>query len=403
MSYLPYLIIVGLIIALVAVLWLWRRANRRLDQDRSLSEQFQQQTEQIVLQQKWTQLLERNLQSMNIGVVLVDSSFAVLYVNRTAEKIFGLAASQLLHQPYQQALPLINEQEVSLAKLPSPLLQVFEQRSPLERQHFKVKRTDQTVELDISWMPVLSEDQHVIGGAVMLFDNTKQKALEEMKVDFVSIVSHELRTPITAIKGYIQILLKEVTLDPEHAEMLRRVSVSNDRQLETVESLLNLSRLERGTVPLRPREFHMEELIGQVVGELDEQARSKGIGIRFDYPRFALPKVWADPDRTREIILNLCTNAVKYTDQGLVKITLEQDGRFLRTLVTDTGPGITPEVQAKLFEKFQRGEGVLTESKQGMGLGLYITKQFVELMGGKIGVRSEVGQGSTFAFILPLK
>ena len=101
--------------------------------------------------------------------------------------------------------------------------------------------------------------------------------------------------------------------------------------------------------------------------------------------------------------MNLCTNALKYTDVGWVKMTLEVREGCVAIVVTDSGPGITADVQEKLFAKFQRGENALTEEKQGMGLGLYITKQFVELMGGKISVQSELGKGSTFSFTLPLQ
>src|SRR5690606_27695887 len=102
-------------------------------------------------------------------------------------------------------------------------------------------------------------------------------------------------------------------------------------------------------------------------------------------------------------LLNLCTNGIKYTDTGSIKVAVEVQDNHLQISVTDTGPGIPPEVQQKLFEKFRRGESALTEQKQGMGLGLYISKQFVELMNGKIWCQSEMGKGSTFCFTLPLK
>jgi signal transduction histidine kinase len=335
--------------------------------------------------------------------VLIHPDLSCVFLNPAAEAMTGHKLSEARSKRYQQVLAFVDQDGKPDIPATDPVLRTFENRQSIEHQKLYLMTTGQALPVDVSWFPILNDQQEVLGAVVLLQETSRQKALEEMKIDFVSIVSHELRTPITAIKGYIDILLHEVKLDPEHIEMLRRVYVSNERQLETVESLLNLSRLERGTIPIHPQAFSMEELVGQVVGEVEPQARDKGLEFKFDYPRFALAKVWADPARTREVIMNLCTNAIKYTDKGWVHVSLEQTQTDIRVTVSDNGPGIPPEVQAKLFAKFQRGEAALTESKQGMGLGLYITKQFVELMGGKIWLESEMGKGSAFSFTLPLK
>ena len=385
------------------MVWLWQRlsiATGHLDTEIEALRKWQK--EHLPLE-RWSHFLENSLVSVNFGLVLINPDLSVAFINPTAEVMTGKKQSEARGQRYQQILAFVGAEGKPDIPASDPVLKVFESRQPLEHQKTYIMASGRPLPLEVSWFPVLNDQHEIQGAAVLLTETSRQKALEEMKIDFVSIVSHELRTPITAIKGYIDILMHEIKLDPEHLEMLRRVYASNERQLETVESLLNLSRLERGTIPMRPQAFQMEELVSQVIGEVEPQAKSKHLDLKFDYPRFALPKVWADPARVREVVVNLCTNAIKYTDSGWVRVSLEQNQTDLQISVQDSGPGIAPEVQAKLFAKFQRGEGVLTETKQGMGLGLYITKQFVDLMGGKIWLESEVGKGSTFRFTLPLK
>lgn len=403
MNLINYTLATFIFVALVVMAWLWQRlsvATSHLDSEIEALRRWQK--EHLPLE-KWAQLLEHGFSSINFGIVLINPDLSCAYINPTGEVLTGQKLSDARGKRYQQLLPFVTQDGKPDIPASDPVLRIFESRQSIEHQKLHLMTSGRPLPVEVSWFPVFNDQQEVLGAVVLILETSRQKALEEMKIDFVSIVSHELRTPITAIKGYIDILLHEVKLDPEHVEMLRRVYASNERQLETVESLLNLSRLERGTIPMRPQAFQMEELVSQVVGEVEPQAKAKGLEFKFDYPRFALPKVWADPARVREVVVNLCTNAIKYTDNGWVKVGLEQNQTDICLSVQDSGPGISPEVQAKLFAKFQRGEGVLTETKQGMGLGLYITKQFVELMGGKIWLVSEVNKGSTFSFTLPLK
>lgn len=384
------------------MVWLWQRLSvvtGNLDTEISALRKWQK--DHLPLEH-WADFLEGSFSSLTIGAVMVDPQLNISFINPLAEQILGLSTPQVKGKPYRVNLGLLHEDGKPLSEDKDPLLHVFQTRQPMEKQAFKVQNGDISHLLEVSWMPVTNSRNEILGGMVLLQDSTKQKNLEEMKVDFVSIVSHEMRTPITAIKGYIDILLRETQLDPEHTEMLRRVYVSNERQLETVESLLNLSRLERGTIPIKPQAFQIEELAGQVISEVEPQARAKGLELKFEYPRFALPKVWADPARAREALVNLCTNAIKYTDKGWVKLDLYTKEGQMCVAVSDSGPGIDAETQAKLFAKFRRGEGALTESKQGVGLGLYITKEFIDLMGGKIWIESQPGNGATFFFTLPV-
>lgn len=402
MDLINYSLVVFIFIALVVMVWLWQKLSLTAGKLDSEIEALRKWQRDHLPLENWAKFLEYSIGNLPTGIILIDPQLNIKYINSSAEQMVGSTIAQLKGKPYQTNLNLIHESGKPLAEEKDPLLHVFQTRQPMEKQNYKVQNGNMARNLDVAWIPIFNDRNEILGAAVMLLDSSRQKALEEMKVDFVSIVSHEMRTPITAIKGYIDILLRETKLDPEHAEMLRRVYVSNERQLETVESLLNLSRLERGTIPIKPQAFHIEEMVGQIISEVEPQARSKNLEIKFEYPRFALPKVWADPARTREAIVNLCTNAIKYTDEGWVKIDMYTKEGQMCVAVSDSGPGIDKETQSKLFAKFKRGEGALTESKQGVGLGLYITKEFIDLMGGKIWIESEVGHGATFYFTLPL-
>ena len=310
MEFITYALIIFIFIALVLMVWLWQKLSDTTGHlDKEIEALRKWQIEHLPLE-KWANFLEGSLSSLTIGTILVDPQLNISFVNALAEQMLGISLPAVKGKPYKTNLGLMHEDGTPLSDEKDPLLHIFQTRQPMDKQNYKVQVGNSSRTLDVSWVPIFNSRNEVLGGAILISDSSKQKALEEMKIDFVSIVSHEMRTPITAIKGYIDILLRETRLDPEHAEMLRRVYVSNERQLETVESLLNLSRLERGTIPIKPQAFHIEELTGQVVSEVEPQARAKGLELKFEYPRFALPKVWADPARAREALVNLWRNWV---------------------------------------------------------------------------------------------
>ena len=231
------------------------------------------------------------------------------------------------------------------------------------------------------------------------------KELDKMKDELVSISSHELRTPITAVKSYLWMALnKSGNLAPKIKKYLERAYESSDRMINLVNDMLSVSRLDAGRMKLSIKRLDLPKLITAVISELTARAQEKKIELTFEKSAKNMPKVLADEQMTREVLVNLLDNAIKFTpEKGKVTISLRRRGKILETLIADTGLGIAKEDLPKLFQKFGRLEhsfATMAESGGGTGLGLYIAKNIINLHRGKIWVRSKVGKGSTFIFSL---
>lgn len=230
---------------------------------------------------------------------------------------------------------------------------------------------------------------------------------DQMKSEFVSIASHELLTPISAIEGYLSMILDEniagKDLDSQTKDYLSKCFASAKRLSMLVKDLLSVSRIESGKMKIEPQQLDITKAIQDTIDQLRFVAAEKKITLVFDKP--TLPFVWADPDRTAQVMVNLVSNAIKYNKpDGSVTVTTELDKRnhLIMIKVTDTGLGMNKEQMSHLFEKFYRVDSSATVGIIGTGLGLYITKSIIERMGGSISVESKEGKGSSFSFTVPV-
>ncbi len=230
--------------------------------------------------------------------------------------------------------------------------------------------------------------------------NEELKELDQLKSEFVSMVSHELRAPLTNINGSIELMLADGDMDPESQRtMLRIIGEQSARLTRLVQGILNVSRIEARKLEIHPQAVDVRPLMEKVIENLAQRENIH----EFELPESPLPLVWADPDRLEEILANLIDNAVKYSPEGgTIKLSArESDGRLIIS-VTDPGVGIPAKELDKIFEKFHRVDRGDARTTYGHGLGLYISKRFIEAHGGDIWVESKLGKGSTFSFTLPL-
>lgn len=264
--------------------------------------------------------------------------------------------------------------------------------------------------INLYMSPVMNEDT-AIGCVVLLEDVTEERIMQRSKDEFFSIASHELRTPLTAIKGNASMMLNyypKAFADPELREMVNDVHTSSIRLIEIVNDFLDTSRLEQGKIQYKFQLFPLDRVIEQVTYEMGAVLKQKGLYLKIEGPARvldSLPPIYADPDRTKQIIYNFVGNATKFTQKGGVTLIAHVEGDFLRVQIRDTGRGITPEAQELLFRKFQQASASLLtrDTERGTGLGLYISKLLVQGMGGRIGLEeSTPGKGTTFFFTLPL-
>lgn len=222
---------------------------------------------------------------------------------------------------------------------------------------------------------------------------------------FISVISHELRIPMTSIRGYTDLLRQQVAgpVNEQQRSFLETIRNNVDRMAALVSDLSDISRIESGRLKLEPRWLNLAQLVEETTMSLRPRLDEKGHQL---YAEIApdLPEIYADPTRVSQVLTNLLTNAIKYTPSGgSIWVRARQQGEFISVEVQDSGIGIAPEDQKRLFEQFFRAEDQAVREEQGWGLGLNVTKQLVELMGGNIGFSSQPRQGSTFWFTLPLE
>jgi CheY-like chemotaxis protein len=244
-------------------------------------------------------------------------------------------------------------------------------------------------------------------------DPIKQKHIEEFMNSILSIAAHEMRTPINIIKGDAELLIKapsQALSDPEVVKLLESIEKNSDRLLKLVDNFLSLNVLKEKKIFFSKVQFDIMKLVGEVSTDLTSQAEEEGLYIKIENPSEPLPDVVADPDKTREVIMNIIRNSLENTDKGGVTVSFEKDSGSVKMLVRDTGRGIDPEHQKTLFQKkSQNSKGEkhdhdIHDKKFSSGLGLYISKFFMESMGGAIWLeKSDADTGTVFVITLPAK
>lgn len=337
--------------------------------------------------------LSASLGSLDVGFAIFDDRKQVVYQNT--------ALRTLLELPREADFPMLDK---SLADIGLTHLYDLSLSKHTTADLPEVRRGARSFRLFLA--PVVMEKTGVTLGAVMLLEDiTEAKALERAKDDFLSIASHELRTPLTAIRANASMVREAVekTHDTGALAMVDDIYNASVRLIKIVHDFLEVAALERGVPVELVDGVDMQSLAKEAVEELIPLAKEKRLTLSFK--EGLSPIVRADADRLKQVVTNLVGNALRYTKQGEVSVTLSKEGPFAVLRVTDTGAGISDKHQSLLFKKFQQADqGVMTrEHSEGTGLGLYITRLIMESMGGTVDLEhSEVGKGSTFRATIPL-
>ncbi len=358
------------------------------------------------------------LASIGDGMVVVDKGGRIIYVNQAFEEMMGWKMQEVLNKYIVEVVPrkdevgkivLFKERILTQALLGKKV--VTDLTKPF---YYICKNKDQFPA--ISTVSPITLNGKIIGAVETFRDITKEKEIEKTKErqlqhqiemekkerNFVSMASHQLLTPLTLMKGYTSMLIsgKIGKIDQEVKKYLQESLMSSDRMSSLVKSLLTTSRIESKNIKIVKINFDLDELIQSVVNELKPKLESKKLIIELPAPKKLM--VFANKEQSREILMNVLDNAIKYTEKGTITITESQTDSLGTISVKDTGIGINQKDMPHIFEKFYASENWLQKQNESHGLGLYIAKLFLKLMGGSIMVESKVGEGSTFFISLPL-
>ena len=349
--------------------------------------------------------------SLNDGILVLDMHRQVMFSNTVAEKLTGFAGAEMLGKKIEELVTVSDRGGVAMdpkiycpIKLsPETVVTPFTSTDSLvitgkDKATHNAKITSSPIE----------DNSSNLGCVLVLHDTSAEKELEAIQLDFVSMASHELRTPLTSVTGYLSIFLKENEgkMDAHQTDFLNRILIAAQQLGAIINNLLNVSKVERGAFSMSNGAIEWKELLEKSVNQNQLQAAQKGISLELKTDGTELGQISGDEIRLTEVLNNLVSNAINYTNSGgSVEVSCKKDGKDLITCVKDTGIGIPPEAVAHLFTKFFRVSGALDKSSnsKGTGLGLYISKSIIDLHHGKIWAESELGKGSTFCFSLPIK
>lgn len=231
-----------------------------------------------------------------------------------------------------------------------------------------------------------------------------KKLLEAQKREFLSVMSHELRTPMTAVKGYLSMIIEgdAGTVSEEVKDMVVQAYVANDKMVRLVENMIKTAKIEENRFIFNIEKVDLDEQVTLIVNDFQVPAKEKSIELIYKKSEENL-FVKGDPDRVREVLVNIVSNAIKYNQTGgRVIVSHRIEGDWIITDVEDSGIGISPEFKDKIFQIFSKANLTLTGQEKGTGLGLYLARRLGEAQGGKVWLeRSELGKGSVFSFAMP--
>lgn len=345
-------------------------------------------------------------------VVAIDIHGNIILTNTSFQKFIGKSADEMMGTYYQDVFTvhkcyMLGERKDIVDILESERNTLLPKHTTEDEEvEYKLESHKDSKLVEFTVSPLHDADSNKEEGIVVVFrDVSEKQQLELMKLDFVSMAAHELRTPITTIRGYIHALKEEMwnELEPDKRMYINRTEMAALQLVTLVENLLSVSRIERNSFTVETRETNWVNFIKQKVEEYEPRAFERGLNMTFVEPETDIPMAIVDPLRIAEVINNLLNNAISFTMQGNIEVSIEHDmeNNMIVTHVKDTGQGIPEDAQNHLFEKFFRVSGTLQEGSKGTGLGLYISKHIVDMHYGHIWVQSKLNEGSVFSFSVP--
>jgi two-component system, OmpR family, sensor histidine kinase ResE len=330
------------------------------------------------------------LSSMADGVITFNRDGTILISNPPADRF-------LQYWYYEKGRSGSSSEEI-----PTQVMELFQQAVDTE--------TEQVGEISLQgrhWVILVSplySNRFIRGAVAVLRDMTEERVLEKMRKDFIANVSHELRTPISMLQGYSEAIVDDIAESQEEKKEMAKVIYDESLRMgRLVNELLDLARMEAGHIQLTLDDVNLPVFMNRIVHKFQGLARDSEIHLSADFEN-DIPNIIFDPDRIEQVLTNLIDNAIRHTPQGgSVRLHVRNDDFGIKVEVSDSGSGIPEEDLPFVFERFYKADKARTRGRAGTGLGLAIAKNIIDAHHGHISVQSKIGQGTTFAFLLPRK
>ncbi len=341
--------------------------------------------------------------SIGDGAITTDEFGRITRVNPAALQILGFKESELIGEWFPKKLVIVTADDKPLSLINRPITKAFLTGKPVSEKGYYRRRNGQIFPTAINVSPIILNGRPL--GAIEVFrDITAEEEVDRMKSEFISLASHQLRTPLSAIKTYSHMLVDGYmgTLTGTQKKSLRTIISATNRMNELISTLLNITRIESGTIAVTPKMVAMDKLADEVLKELSHMADDGNVTVSMKRSGTASTSLRTDSLIVKEILTNLVSNAIKYTpEHGSVTVLVQPRTREVVVSVADTGWGIPDYDQEQIFSKFFRAHNIIKRETTGTGLGLYLVKGLLDELGGKIWFKSIEGKGTTFTFSLP--
>lgn len=338
------------------------------------------------------------VESASDHIIITDIDGRIIHANRAAETITGYARNEMIGNR-----PSLWGREMSKGFYQTMWTTIKDQKRVFHAEVTNRRKNGERYAAEVHIAPLLTDEGHIQGFVGIERDITAQKNADRAKTEFVSIASHQLRTPLAAINWYVEMLSDEGvgTINETQRKYLDQIHAASTRMVDMVSSLLNVSRIDMGSLRSNPEPVLLSDIADSVIAELEKMAKKKGVTIIKKYDPMLEP-INVDMNMARVMFQNILFNAIKYTpEKGLVTLSIKREGEAALITISDTGYGIPADQQPKIFTKFFRARNAREKEPEGSGLGLYITKAIVEHAQGTIKFSSEEGKGTEFRIFIP--
>lgn len=341
--------------------------------------------------------------SIGDGAISTDEFGRITRVNPAAQQLLGYSEEELIGTWFPKKIVAVTAEDKPINLIDRPITKAFLNGKPISEKTYYRCKNGQKIALAINASPILLNGKPL--GAIEVFrDITLEQEIDRMKSEFISLASHQLRTPLSAIKTYTHMLYDGYSGDLNAAQKksLSTIIGASDRMNELISTLLNITRMESGTIGITPKMLRIDKIAEEVIKELTLTASGKSIILSASTKGKGNTAIKTDSLIVKEIMTNLVSNAIKYTpESGSVRLVVRPQAANIAVDIIDSGWGIPKDSQDQVFSKFFRAQNIVKRETTGTGLGLYLVKGLIDALGGRISFVSDEDKGTTFSFSLP--